>query len=99
MAILDIVAGVDGSDAGRAADVLFGWCNAYTSVDVQRRLVPGDAGQALIDASCGAQLLVVGGRRHGRFVRLLSGSVSRQVSGRAACPVLVVPSGSSTGLG
>jgi nucleotide-binding universal stress UspA family protein len=37
----------------------------------------------------GADAIVVGWRGHGTFLRLLAGSVSREVVARAACPVLV----------
>jgi nucleotide-binding universal stress UspA family protein len=57
---------------------------------VTTRVTEGAAAQALIDASHGARLLVVGSRGHGGFAGLLLGSVSEQCAHHAACPVVVV---------
>jgi len=60
-------------------------------VDVERRIVEGTAAGALVDESRGADLLVVGSRGLGGFRGLLLGSVGRQVTHHAACPVVIVP--------
>jgi nucleotide-binding universal stress UspA family protein len=44
----------------------------------------------LIDASKGAEMLIVGSRGHGGFVGLLLGSVSARCAEYAHCPVLVM---------
>ena len=46
----------------------------------------------LVKASEGADMIVLGRRGMGGFVRLLMGSVSSQVAQHALCPVLIVPS-------
>ena len=50
----------------------------------------GNPTVALLDASKGADLLVVGSRGRGGFTGLLLGSVSAACAERAKCPVLVV---------
>ncbi|MHB1613243.1 MAG: universal stress protein [Actinomycetes bacterium] len=59
-------------------------------VTVQAHVVHGPAAQALIEASTGAEVLVVGSRGRGGFAGLLLGSVSEQCVRHARCPVLVV---------
>jgi nucleotide-binding universal stress UspA family protein len=55
------------------------------------RAVSGLPAQELVGASSDADLVVVGSRGGGGFSRLLLGSVSTQVVGHAACPVVVIP--------
>jgi nucleotide-binding universal stress UspA family protein len=58
--------------------------------EVLPRLVEGPPANALLAASKGADLLVVGSHGHGGFVGMLLGSVSQRVLHHATCPVVVV---------
>ncbi|WP_427164728.1 universal stress protein [Streptomyces sp. C1-1] len=60
------------------------------TIDVERRLVRSRIRPALIDASRGAQLMVVGARGRGGFTGLLLGSVGQALLHHAHCPVTVV---------
>ncbi|RAN76696.1 universal stress protein UspA [Bacillus sp. SRB_336] len=61
-----------------------------TPGNVSARLVQGHPRQALLKASEGADMLVVGRRGRGGFSGLLMGSVSQACVVHARCPVLVV---------
>jgi len=60
-------------------------------VSVSTRVIEGDATHVLLEAACGADLLVVGGREHGVLAGLLRGSVSEHCVQHAPCPVVVIP--------
>jgi len=72
------------------AEALSGWQARYPDVAVRRRLVKRRTRPALIGASGGAQLLVVGARGRGGLTGLLLGSVSQTLLHHARCPVAVV---------
>ena len=59
-------------------------------VPVREIVRRGSAARELVQASQGAQLLVVGSRGHGGFSGLLLGSVSSACAEHAHCPVLVI---------
>lgn len=59
--------------------------------EVEGRSVYAGGARALIDASRGASLVVVGARGRGGFAGLLLGLVSQQVAHHAECPVVVIP--------
>lgn len=82
-----IVVGVDGSAGSRSA---LRWAFAEAPIPVSTLVAEGNAARALLDASEGADLLVVGSRGHGGFTGVLVGSVSQQCVNHAKCPVVVV---------
>jgi len=61
-----------------------------SQVEIRPRIEEGNAAQVLVDASDGADLLVVGSRGHGGFVEALLGSVSQHCAHHAGCPVVVI---------
>jgi nucleotide-binding universal stress UspA family protein len=65
----------------------------HDGVSVESRVVGGPAGMALVDASRGADLLVVGTRSHGELVSFLLGSVGEHCVTHAYSPVVVVRHG------
>ena len=58
-------------------------------MNIDPRVVSGHPAPILVEASKGADLLVVGSRGHGEFVGMLIGSVSEYCATNAHCPVLV----------
>lgn len=58
--------------------------------EVRQVVVCGNPAAALLDASRGAELLVVGSRGHGGFTEALLGSVGQHVVQHAECPVVVI---------
>jgi nucleotide-binding universal stress UspA family protein len=75
------------------AERLSGWGQKYPQVTVRRSVVRDGAARALVDASRGAQLVVVGSRGRGEAAGLLLGSVSHGVLHAAHCPVAIVRPG------
>jgi nucleotide-binding universal stress UspA family protein len=62
---------------------------AHPEVQITAQVVSGHPAPVLVDASEGAELLVVGSRGHGEFVGMFIGSVSEYCAAHAHCPVLV----------
>jgi nucleotide-binding universal stress UspA family protein len=58
---------------------------------VDAELVCGGPPEVLVQASAGAQLLVLGSHGHGRLVEAVLGSVAQYCVRNAACPVVVIP--------
>jgi nucleotide-binding universal stress UspA family protein len=86
---------VDVSAVHRAAEELLENATSEVNgdgddVEIERRVVEGAPGAALVAESHLADLLVVGSRGHGGFAGLLLGSVSQQCAHHAACPVVIV---------
>jgi nucleotide-binding universal stress UspA family protein len=59
-------------------------------VEVERKLVEDNAGEALEKESSIADLVVVGSRGRSGIAAALLGSVSKHVADHAACPVVIV---------
>jgi nucleotide-binding universal stress UspA family protein len=65
---------------------------AEPGLEIEQKLVEGDAGDALVAESESAELVVVGSHGRSGLKAALLGSVSRHVVSHAACPVVVVKS-------
>jgi nucleotide-binding universal stress UspA family protein len=65
-------------------------CTADPDVQVSPRVVEGQAGQVLVAAAEGADLLVVGSRGHGGLAEALLGSVGQYCVHHAPCPVVIM---------
>jgi nucleotide-binding universal stress UspA family protein len=93
---LEAPAGVDRSflqpkAAALLADSVAAAARDFPNLQLTERLVNDQPGDAILEASRGADLLVVGcGGSRGLVGRLL-GSVSRQAIHHAHCPVAVIP--------
>ncbi len=59
-------------------------------VEIRSEVVEGNPAAALLAASAGAELLVVGSRGHRGFVEALLGSVSQHCVHHATCPVVII---------
>jgi nucleotide-binding universal stress UspA family protein len=71
-------------------DAIAETCADTDGAAVRHRVVEGHVASVLVNASAGADLLVVGSRGHGGFIEALLGSTSEHCAHRAVCPVVVV---------
>jgi nucleotide-binding universal stress UspA family protein len=91
------VAGLEASDYRQIAekiiaDAIGSTLDPASGVRVRPSVVEGHSARVLLDASAGADLLVVGSRGHGGFTEALLGSVSQHCVQHASCPVVVIRS-------
>jgi nucleotide-binding universal stress UspA family protein len=75
------------AELGKLVDAVAG----DRAVDVERVVVEGPAGEAILRHAHDAELIVVGTRAYGALAEIVLGSVSRHVVRHARCPVVVVP--------
>jgi nucleotide-binding universal stress UspA family protein len=79
-----------GKIAGAAGQIV---ATHHPNVRVVLNTCEGNPATILVEASRGADLLVVGSRGHGEFFGMLLGSVSEHCVTNASCPTLVVRCG------
>ena len=72
------------------ADAIGNTLGPGSKVRARAWVVEGDPGRVLLDASDGADLLVVGNRGHSGFTEAPLGSVSQHCVQHACCPVVVI---------
>ena len=97
MRLVDIGVMRESSEALLADAIAKATADSPSTVSVDAVVTEGSAAQALLDASEGADLLVVGARGHGGFLGLVLGSVANQVVHHATCPVVIVPKTDAAG--
>ena len=61
------------------------------AAQVERVVVEGPAGDAILEHAHDAEMIVVGTHAHGAVAELILGSVAHNVVKHARCPVVVVP--------
>jgi nucleotide-binding universal stress UspA family protein len=87
------LAGQLSAESDAAATVLDDAVDAASGgagVEIEKKVVEGDPGEAIISAAAEADLIVVGSHGRTGLTAALLGSVSRHVVDHAKCPVVVV---------
>jgi nucleotide-binding universal stress UspA family protein len=79
-----------GAAAAELDDAVAAVLAVSPSIEIEKRLVEGDAGEVLVSESADAELVVVGSHGRSGVRAALLGSVSRHVTAHAPCPVVVV---------
>jgi nucleotide-binding universal stress UspA family protein len=72
------------------AEAITEMCTVDPDVQVCPRVLEGRAGQVLVEAADGADLLVVGSEGHRGLAEALLGSVGQYCANHASCPVVVM---------
>jgi nucleotide-binding universal stress UspA family protein len=79
------------ADAQRALDAIIEKVHGdLPALEIRSSVLEGHPAAELVEASQGADLLVVGCRGHGEFAGMLLGSVSQHCTTNAHCPVVVI---------
>lgn len=97
MPAVDLPGQLDAERAAASADLdeaIAETLGAESPLELEKRLVEGDAGEVLVSASAEADLVVVGSHGRSGFKAALLGSVSRHVIDHAECPVVVLKASS-----
>jgi nucleotide-binding universal stress UspA family protein len=72
------------------AEAITEMCAVDPDVQVCPRVLEGRAGQVLVEAADGADLLVVGSEGHRGLAEALLGSVGQHCANNASCPVVIM---------
>ncbi|MDP3889925.1 universal stress protein [Nocardioides sp.] len=90
LAVLHAVLREAGTPGTMVADQIAPLAEKYPAVVVETQTVEASPDHALVDASQGAAMVVVGSRGRGALAALLKGSIAQSVLQHAQCPVAVV---------
>lgn len=90
LAVLHAAHREGGTPDSMVADQIAPLAEKYPAVVVETQTSKASPDQALVDASQGAAMVVVGSRGRGALAALLKGSITQSVLQHAQCPVAVV---------